>query len=266
MSIRYTKGRCFVPFPRSSCDSLSFSINIGIWNQQPAISGVDLHETSDTHQVTNKCSKAAKLSINKPPHIISERRWCTDVVAGRTFVQTVVTLVIWSFKKEKISPPKMITWDSLAVLSTQSLGKCYRTSAWVHTVRVEASLSLIWPWWACLLRKWYRGGEVEENAEVLVMLVIVWGCNGLPTQTQQSTHALPFFSTYLGRIERESAPLCRIARTIAHSLILTPVTIPENLRQMHRAPQNGLLTDTQPAEKPHRPLHYCHGSEISKAV
>ena len=109
MSIRYTKGRCFVPFPRSSCDSLSFSINIGIWNQQPAISGVDLHETSDTHQVTNKCSKAAKLSINKPPHIISERRWCTDVVAGRTFVQTVVTLVIWSFKKDKISPPKMIT-------------------------------------------------------------------------------------------------------------------------------------------------------------
>ena len=31
-------------------------------------------------------------------------------------------------------------------------------------------------------------------------------------------------------------------------------------------PQNGLFTEAQPAEKPHRPLQYCHGSEISKVV
>ena len=221
MSPRYAKGRCFVPFPCSSWDSLSFSINP---NQQPAISGVDLHETSDTHQ------------INKPPHIMSERRWCTDLVAGRTFVQTVVILVIWTLKKDKISPPKMITWDSLAVLSTQSLEKCYRTSAWVHTVRVEPSLSLIWPWWAYLLRKWYRGGEVEENLEVLVILVIVWECNELPTPNLQSTHTLQLFSTYIDKIERESLPQASISRTIFPHLVLAPVPTPENLPQTHKGP------------------------------
>ena len=54
--------------------------------------------------------------------------------------------------------------------------------------------------------------------KVLVLPVIVGECNGLPTQTQQSTHALPFFGTYLGRIERESAALSPISRTIVPHL------------------------------------------------
>ena len=144
MSLRYTKGRCFVPFPCSCCDSLSFSINIGIWTQLPAICGVDLHETSDTHQITNNCRKSAKLSINEPPHIISERRWCTDVVNGRVWTQTIVMSVFLTSQHNKSYPPKMSTWHSLAEPSTQSPEECYQTSAWVHTVWDEASPSLIW--------------------------------------------------------------------------------------------------------------------------
>ena len=130
---------------------------------------------------------------------------------------------------------KITAWDWLAELSKQMTGDCHRTSAWVHTIRLEASLSLIWRRMAYLWRLWCCGGEVEENLELLVLLVIVWEYNGLQTQTQQSTHALPFFSTYLVRIERESAPLYPISRTIAHHLILATVPTPEKLLQIHKA-------------------------------
>ena len=130
----------------------------------------------------------------------------------------------------------MTTWDILAEPSKQMTGKRYRTSAWVHTVRLKALWLSIWRRMVYLWRLWYCGGEVEENLELLVLLVIVWECNGLQTQTQQSTHALPLFSTYLGRIERESAPLYPISRAIAHHLILAPDPTPENLRQIHKAP------------------------------
>ena len=124
----------------------------------------------------------------------------------------------------------------LGILSNQMTVKCYRTSEYVHTVWVEASSSPIWRRIVYLWRLWCCGGEVEENLEVLVLLVIVWECNGFQTQTQQSTHALAFFSTYLGRIERESAPLYPISRVIAHHLILAPDPTPENLLQIHKAP------------------------------
>ena len=154
---------------------------------------------------------------------------------GRAWTQTIVMSVFFTSHCNKSYPPKMTTWDSLAELSTQSLEKCCRTSVWVHAVRVVASLLSIWRMLVYLLRKWHRGGEVEENMEVFVLLVIVWECNEIPTQTQQPTHALPLFSTYLGRIERESAPQRSISITIAHHLILVPVPTPENLLQIHKA-------------------------------
>ena len=85
-------------------------------------------------------------------------------------------------------------------------------------------------------RKWCRGGEIEENLKVLVLLVLVWECNWLPTQTQQSTHALPLFVTSLGRIERESAHQSSISRTIVPHLILVPVPTLEIYLQIHKAP------------------------------
>ena len=145
-------------------------------------------------------------------------------------------LVFLTSHHNKSYPPKMTTWDNLAEISNQMTVKCYRTSEWVHIVRVEASLSSIWRRMVYLLRKWYRGGEVEENVEVLFLLVLVWECNGLPTKTQHSTHTLPFFSTYLGRIEQESAPQGSISTTIAPHLILALDPTPENLLQIHKAP------------------------------
>ena len=147
-------------------------------------------------------------------------------------------LVFLTSQHNKTHPPEMTTWDSLAELSNQMTEDCHRTSAWVHIIRLEASLSLIWRRMVYLWRWWYCGGEVEENEEVLVLLVLVWECNGFQTQTQQSTHALPLFSTYLVRIERESAPLYPISRTIAHHLILAPISTPEKFRQIHIAPTN----------------------------
>ena len=129
-----------------------------------------------------------------------------------------------------------INLPPLGKLSNQMTEKCYRTSKWVHTVRVEASLSSIWRRMVYLWRLWYCGGEVEENLEVLVLLVLVWEYNGLQIQTQQSTHTLPLFGTYLGRIERESAPQGSISRTIVPHLILAHVPILENLLQIHISP------------------------------
>ena len=127
-----------------------------------------------------------------------------------------------------------INLPPLGKLSNQMTAKCYRTSKWVHTVRVEASLSSIWRRMVYLWRLWYCGGEVEENLEVLVLLVLVWECNGLQTQTQQPTHAFPFFITYLGRIEQESAPLYPISRTIVPNLAPGPTL--ENSLQTHKVP------------------------------
>ena len=78
----------------------------------------------------------------------------------------------------------------------------------------------------------------------------MWECNGLPTQTQQSTHALPFFCIYLGRIERESSPQGSISRTIVPHLILAPVPTPENLRQIDIL--SSTLTPREKSQEIHR--------------
>ena len=63
----------------------------------------------------------------------------------------------------------------------------------------------------------------------------MWEWNGLPTQTAQSTHALPLFITYLGRIERESASICWLPRKIAHHLIVAPIPPSRKLLQIYKA-------------------------------
>ena len=49
------------------------------------------------------------------------------------------------------------------------------------------------------------------------------------------THAVPFFDTYLGRIERGSAPLGSISTYIAPQLIVGPTPMPEHFRKIHKA-------------------------------
>ena len=54
------------------------------------------------------------------------------------------------------------------------------------------------------------------------------------------THAVPFFDTYLGRIERDSAPLGSISTSIVPHLIWAVLPTPEHFRQIHKAATNSL--------------------------
>ena len=83
---------------------------------------------SDNLKLTSFCSNPAKLSIHEPTHIICRWEEGTDVVNGRVCTQTIVMLVFLTSQHNKSYPPKMTTWDSLAELSNQMAGKCYRTS------------------------------------------------------------------------------------------------------------------------------------------
>ena len=49
------------------------------------------------------------------------------------------------------------------------------------------------------------------------------------------THAVPFFDTYLGRIERDSAPLGSISTSIPPQLIVAPTPMPEHFWKIHKA-------------------------------
>ena len=54
------------------------------------------------------------------------------------------------------------------------------------------------------------GEEVDdENAILLVLLVNVFKYNRFPPIERSALHILSFFDTYLGRIERDSVPVCR---------------------------------------------------------
>ena len=86
-----------------------------------------------------------------------------------------------------------------------------------------------------LQRKWYMNGEVEENEEDLILLLHRWECNGFHIMGISETHAVPFFDTYLGRIERDSAPLGSISTSIVPHLIWAVLPTPEHFRQIHKA-------------------------------
>ena len=86
-----------------------------------------------------------------------------------------------------------------------------------------------------LQRKWYMNGEVEENEEHLILLLNRWECNGFHIMGISETHAVPFFDTYLGRIERDSAPLGSISTSIVPHLIWAVLPTPEHFRQIHKA-------------------------------
>jgi len=49
------------------------------------------------------------------------------------------------------------------------------------------------------------------------------------------THAVAFFDTYLGRIERYSAPLGSISTSIVPHLILAVLPTAEHFRKIHKA-------------------------------
>ena len=106
--------------------------------------GVDLHEHSGTRKITNFCSILTKLSINEPPFVISGWEECADEVIASTWAQTIVMLVILISQKDKFCSSKSTMSHCLAELSNQMPEKCYRTSVWVYSVRMEASLSSLW--------------------------------------------------------------------------------------------------------------------------
>ena len=77
--------------------------------------------------------------------------------------------------------------------------------------------------------------EVEESEEDLVLLVIMCEYNGFHIMAISEPHAVPFFDTYLGRIERDSAPLGSISTSIVPHLIWAVLPTPEHFRQIHKA-------------------------------
>ena len=179
-----------MPFPWSSCGWLLFGVNIGILNQPPAKSGVDLHETlwcSQNHQSLKQSRETSHPCAGTYDIWAGIRYWLGEWASMDPNYRRVGNFDIPERRKPPSKNDNIRQFDRTINLIVR---KCYRSSAWVHTVRVEASLSSIWRRLAWLLTKLYRGGEVEENLEVLALLVIVWQCIGLSTQTQQSAHCI----------------------------------------------------------------------------
>ena len=77
-----------------------------------------------------------------------------------------------------------------------------------------------------LLRMW----------RVWILLVNVFKCNGFPSIEMSAIHILPFFDTYLGRIEWDSAPTGRNWRGNIHYLIVAPMPVPQKLLQIQQCP------------------------------
>ena len=63
----------------------------------------------------------------------------------------------------------------------------------------------------------------------------VWEYNGFRIIGTLHSKVFPFFSTYLGRIERDSAPLGSISTSIVPHLIWAVLPTPEHFRQIHKA-------------------------------
>ena len=81
MLLRYTKGRRLVPFSCSSCGWLLFSTNIGVSNQHPAKSGVDLHETSwysYNHQPLQQPRETFHQWATSYHMLVGIRYWCSE--------------------------------------------------------------------------------------------------------------------------------------------------------------------------------------------
>ena len=73
------------------------------------------------------------------------------------------------------------------------------------------------------------------------------------------THAVPFFDTYLGRIERDSAPLGSISTSIVPHLILTVLPTPEHFRKIHKA-----ATKSFTSQRPTRLVNISIASLLSQ--
>ena len=106
-------------------------------------------------------------------------------------------------------PPRDAIPNSIAQLWTLFAGVRHIPSIWVYTIRLEALPLIVWGRFMYLRRQWHCDGDVVENVESLVLLVNVFKCNGFPTIEMSAIYIFPFFDTYLGRIERDSAPISR---------------------------------------------------------
>ena len=78
-------------------------------------------------------------------------------------------------------------------------------------------------------------GDVKENEEDLILLLNRWECNGFHIMGISETRAVPFFDTYLGRIQRDSSLLGSISTSIVPHLILAVIPMPELFRKIHNA-------------------------------
>ena len=152
---------------------------------------------------------------------------------GRLLSLSSLICVNLRSQNDKRDPPRDAIPHSLSSLWIQFALGCYRLSLWVCNIRLDALPSLNWALLMYLQRKWYMNGEVEENEEDLIFFI--WECNGFHILGISETHAVPFFDTYLGRIEWDSAPLGSISTSISPHLILAVPPTPEHLRKIHKA-------------------------------
>ena len=104
---------------------------------------IDLYEHLDGRRTTTTNTKAAKLFINEPLHIISGEKWCRDVVIGRPWCPNTLMEVILTSQNGEACIAKCTSRRNLTELSTPLLEECYRTLVWVHMDRINASVSSI---------------------------------------------------------------------------------------------------------------------------
>ena len=187
---------------------------------------------SGTNWMTKFCSKAVKLFVIAPSHIITERRWCAATVNGRLLSQSTLMEVNLTSQNDKFYPPRDAIPHSLTSLWAQFAKLCYRSSVWMYNIRLEAFPSICWGRFMYMWRTWFHGGEVDESATLLVLLVIVGEPKGFPPIEMAAIHILPFFRTYPGRTEWDSAPMCRNWRVNIDNLIVASFPTPNNLPQI----------------------------------
>ena len=138
--------------------------------------------------------------------------------------------------------------------------------AWMYNIRLEAFPSICWGRFMYMWRIWFHGGEVDESATLFVLLVIVGEPKGFPPIEMAAIHIIPFFRTYLGRTEWDSASMCRNWRVNIDNLIVASFPTPTIYRRSWDDPRKKTLTRTETAGAVHQSLQLGDWKEISKVV
>ena len=87
-----------------------------------------------------------------------------------------------------------------------------------------------------LRRKKDLDGQVEDNLKELVLLVLMWEYNVFHIMGASRTRPVLFFSTYLGRFERDSAPFCSLSTSVPPQLIVAPSPKPKKRLMIQGGP------------------------------